>query len=117
MRLFLLVFFSLVQTVVYAQQSLYWAVYDKQKDKKITPAVWDLDLTVGCSTLLQYSEEFISPEYPLLDPQYEDDTFISNTTYQSDNPNIYSLFGQRINNLNQCKSNIYIINRKKVFIK
>ena len=193
-------------------KNMYWAVYDKQKDKKITPTVWDLDLTVGCSTLGQYSEDFLSPEYPLLDPfylvtrlkqtdynhfnqkvserykalrktdfnpdnlysryesyynilkqsgaaereeqrwsgdsdvygyeinfekeleyiknwinrriafldkhfQYEDDTFISNTTYQSDNPNIYSLFGQRINNLNQCKSNIYIINRKKVFIK
>ena len=205
-------FINILGAIDNTGKNMYWAVYDKQKDKKITPAVWDLDLTVGCSTLLQYSEEFISPEYPLLDPfylvtrlrqtdynhfnqkvserykalrktdfnpdnlysryesyynilkqsgaaereeqrwsgdsdvygyeinfekeleyiknwinrrisfldkhfQYEDDTFISNTTYQSDNPNIYSLFGQRINNLNQCKSNIYIINRKKVFIK
>ena len=51
-------------------KNMYWAVYDKQKDKKITPAVWDLDLTVGCSTLGQYSEDFLSPEYPLLDPFY-----------------------------------------------
>ena len=205
-------FINILGAIDNTGKNMYWAVYDKQKDKKITPAVWDLDLTMGCSTLEQYSEEFLSPEYPLLDPfylvtrlrqtdynhfnqkvserykalrktdfnpdnlysryesyynilkqsgaaereeqrwsgdsdvygheinfekeleyiknwinrriafldkhfQYEDDTFISNTTYQSDNPNIYSLFGQRINNLNQCKSNIYIINKKKVFIK
>ena len=190
-------------------KNMYWAVYDKQKDKKITPAVWDLDLTVGCSTLGQYSEDFLSPEYPLLDPfylvtrlkqtdynhfnqkvserykelrktyfnpdnlfsryesyynilkqcsaaqreeekwsgdsdvygheinfekeleyiknwinrrilfldkqfQYGDDTYISNTTYQSEKTIIYSLFGQRINNYNQLKNNIYIINGKKV---
>ena len=190
-------------------KNMYWAVYDKQKDKKITPAVWDLDLTVGCSTLGQYSEDFLSPEYPLLDPfylvtrlkqtdynhfnqkvserykelrktyfnpdnlfsryesyynilkqsgaaqreeekwsgdsdvygheinfekeleyiknwinrrilfldkqfQYGDDTYISNTTYQSEKTIIYSLFGQRINKYNQLKNNIYIINGKKV---
>jgi hypothetical protein len=190
-------------------KNMYWAVYDKQKDKKITPAVWDLDLTVGCSTLGQYSEDFLSPEYPLLDPfylvtrlkqtdynhfnqkvserykelrktyfnpdnlfsryesyynilkqsgaaqreeekwsgdsdvygheinfekeleyiknwinrrilfldkqfQYGDDTYISNTTYQSEKTIIYSLFGQRINNYNQLKNKIYIINGKKV---
>ncbi len=202
-------FINILGAIDNTGKNMYWAVYDKQKDKKITPAVWDLDLTVGCSTLEQYSEEFLSPEYPLLDPfylvtrlkqtdynhfnqkvserykelrktyfnpdnlisryesyyhilkqsgaaereeqkwsgdsdvyghdinfekelvyiknwinrrilfldkyfQYEDDTYISNTTYQSEKPIIYSLFGQRINNYNQLKSNIYIINGKKV---
>lgn len=63
-------FINILGAIDNTGKNMYWAVYDKQKDKKITPAVWDLDLTVGCSTLLQYSEEFISPEYPLLDPFY-----------------------------------------------
>lgn len=28
-------------------KNMYWAVYDKTKDKKLTPAVWDLDGTIG----------------------------------------------------------------------
>ncbi|MBO5579456.1 MAG: CotH kinase family protein [Prevotella sp.] len=28
-------------------KNIFWAVYDKEVDKKITPAVWDLDGTVG----------------------------------------------------------------------
>lgn len=204
-------FINLLGAIDNTGKNMYWAVYDKQKDKKITPAVWDLDLTVGCSTLEQYSQEFTSPEYPLLDPfylvtrlkqlnhnhfnqkilerykelrktyfnpenifsRYElyyqilkesgaaereeqkwsgdsdiygyeinfkkeldyiqnwinkriayldqeflyEDTYITNNKYQSDNPIIYTLFGQRINNSSQLKSNIYIVNGKKVFIK
>ena len=205
-------FINILGAIDNTGKNMYWAVYDKQEDKKITPAVWDLDLTVGCSTLEQYSKEFTSPEYPLLDPfrlitrlkqlnhnhfnqkilerykelrktyfnstnlfsryesyynilkqsgavereeqkwsgdsdiygheinfkkeldyiqswinkriayldkqfLYEDDTYIYNTTNQSDNPIIYLLFGQRINNSSHLKNNIYIVNRKKVFIK
>lgn len=205
-------FINILGAIDNTGKNMYWAVYDKLIDKKITPAVWDLDLTVGCSTLGQYNEEFLSPEYPLLDPfylvtrlkqtdyhyfnqkvserykelrktyfnpnnlfsryesyynilkqsnaalreqnkwsgdsdvygyeinfekeleyiknwinrrisfldkqfQYEDDTHISNITYQSKNLVVYSLLGQRINHLNQLKSNIYIVNGKKVFIK
>lgn len=61
-------FINILGAIDNTGKNMYWAVYDKQKDKKITPAVWDLDLTIGCSTLKQYSEEFISPEYPILDP-------------------------------------------------
>ena len=32
-------------------KNMYWAVYDKAEDKKITPAVWDLDATVGAKWL------------------------------------------------------------------
>lgn len=49
-------------------KNMYWAVYDQQTYKQITLAVWDLDLTVGSSTLEQYNKEFTSPEFPLLDP-------------------------------------------------
>ena len=28
-------------------KNMHWAVYDKTKDKKLTPAVWDLDGTIG----------------------------------------------------------------------
>ena len=46
---------------------MYWAVYDKEKDKKITPAVWDLDMTVGSVALEKYNKVFISPEYDMGD--------------------------------------------------
>ena len=42
-------------------KNMYWAVYDKAKDKKITPAVWDLDGTVGAKWL----GDWTSPEYDM----------------------------------------------------
>ena len=42
---------------------MYWAVYDQTKNKMITPAVWDLDISMGAKSALQYNEDFISPEY------------------------------------------------------
>ena len=44
-------------------KNMYWAVYDQTKDKKITPAVWDLDISMGAKSALQYDKDFISPEY------------------------------------------------------
>ncbi len=49
-------------------KNMYWAVYDKQTNKKVTLAVWDLDLTVGSPTLKQYNTDFASPTFPILDP-------------------------------------------------
>lgn len=40
-------------------KNMFWAVYDKTKDKKLTPAVWDLDATVGAKWLGDWS----SPEF------------------------------------------------------
>lgn len=205
-------FINILGAIDNTGKNMYWAVYDKQKVKKITLAVWDLDLTVGSSTLEQYNKEFLSPEYPILDPfylvtrlkntdynhfnkkvserykelrktyfnpdnliaryesyyyllkqsgaaqreeekwsgdsdvygheinfdkefeyiknwinrriafldkqfQYEEDTYIPNMIYKTENLFIYSLTGRRINYLNQLKGNIYIINGKKVLIK
>lgn len=42
-------------------KNMFWAVYDKTNNKKLTLAVWDLDLTVG-SVL---NKEWISPEYEI----------------------------------------------------
>lgn len=41
---------------------MYWAVYDKTESKKLTPAIWDLDATVG----QYYTDEPLHPEsvYP-----------------------------------------------------
>lgn len=61
-------FINLLGAIDNTGKNMYWAVYDKQKDKKITPAVWDLDLTVGSPTLEQYNIHFSSPEFPLLNP-------------------------------------------------
>ena len=48
-------------------KNMYWAVYDKEDNKKITPAVWDLDMTVGSVTLEKYNKKFSSPEYNMGD--------------------------------------------------
>ena len=44
-------------------KNMYWAVYDQQNDKKITPAVWDLDLTVGSKYLDFYNNGLSSPTF------------------------------------------------------
>lgn len=42
-------------------KNMYWAVYDKEQDKKLTLAVWDLDATVGSKWL----GEMANPEYDM----------------------------------------------------
>ena len=42
-------------------KNMYWAVYDKTTDKKLTLAVWDLDGTVGAKWL----GEWANPEYDM----------------------------------------------------
>lgn len=46
-------------------KNIYWATYDKNEDKKLTLAVWDLDATVG----QKWTDKFIagssSPEYDI----------------------------------------------------
>ena len=51
-------------------KNMFWAVYDQTKDKKITPAVWDLDITMGARSAEQYAKEFSSPEYNVGDIFY-----------------------------------------------
>lgn len=43
-------------------KNMFWAVYDKTSEKKLTLAVWDLDLTVGSAL----EKEWISPEYEII---------------------------------------------------
>lgn len=44
-------------------KNMYWAVYDKNKDKKLTLAVWDLDASVGQKWLEKYVSGASSAEY------------------------------------------------------
>lgn len=49
-------------------KNMFWAVYDKTKDKKLTPGVWDLDATVGqkwVSDHLKGTAGAYSPEYDM----------------------------------------------------
>ena len=49
-------------------KNMFWAVYDKTTDKKLTPAVWDLDGTVGqkwVSDHLKGTAGAYSPEYDM----------------------------------------------------
>ena len=41
------IFISIVNGLDNRGKNILWAVYDKQQDKKLTPAPWDLDCTVG----------------------------------------------------------------------
>ena len=45
-------------------KNMYWAVYDKTSDKRLTPAVWDLDLTIGSKFLDQYLVNATGPWAP-----------------------------------------------------
>lgn len=46
-------------------KNMYWAVYDKKKDKKLTLAVWDLDCTAGQRWVEHYLPGASSPGYNL----------------------------------------------------
>lgn len=48
-------------------KNMYWAVYDKTEDKKLTLAVWDLDATVGQRWTDKWMPNSSSPEYPFSD--------------------------------------------------
>jgi hypothetical protein len=51
-------------------KNMFWAVYDQTKNKMITPAVWDLDISMGARSAEQYNKDFISPEYDTGDVLY-----------------------------------------------
>lgn len=56
-------FVTLLNALDNEGKNMYWAVYDQTKNKMITPAVWDLDISMGAKSALQYNEDFISPEF------------------------------------------------------
>ena len=43
-------------------KNLFWAVYDKNEDKRLTPGMWDLDCTVGQKWFGRLEETFYSPD-------------------------------------------------------
>lgn len=57
-------FLEVTQAIDNRGKNLYWVVYDKAKDKKLTLAIWDLDATMGqnyeCGTPLH--PESVQPE-------------------------------------------------------
>lgn len=59
------IFINVLGAVDNVGKNMYWAIYDVTKSKKITPAVWDLDGTVGQRWLEQYAEIFSSPYYDM----------------------------------------------------
>lgn len=48
-------------------KNMYWAVYDKTQDKKLTIAVWDLDGSAGQRWIDQWIPYSSSPDYPFAD--------------------------------------------------
>lgn len=47
-------------------KNIVWAVYDKQTDRRLTPAVWDLDATVGQPWLKDINFSFTSPYFGIM---------------------------------------------------
>jgi hypothetical protein len=56
-------FVTLLNAIDNEGKNMYWAVYDQTKDKMITPAVWDLDISMGAKSAEQYNKNFSSPEF------------------------------------------------------
>ena len=54
-------FINVLNAIDNTGKNMYWAVYDEQNDKKITPAIWDLDLTVGSHYLEYYNKGLSLP--------------------------------------------------------
>ena len=48
-------------------KNMYWAVYDKTQDKKLTIAVWDLDGSAGQRWIDQWIPDSSTPDYPFTD--------------------------------------------------
>ena len=62
------VFLNVLNACDNVGKNMFWAVYDKAQDKKLTPAVWDLDLTTGSKMLDYYlpgTAGIYSPEYEM----------------------------------------------------
>lgn len=51
-------------------KNMYWAVYDQTKNKMITPAVWDLDISMGARSAEKYNKDYSSPKYDTGDVIY-----------------------------------------------
>ena len=60
-------FINILTAIDNTGKNMYWAVYDQQSDKKITPAVWDLDMTVGASSLGHIDQDFMATDFGILD--------------------------------------------------
>ena len=45
------IFLNTLNAIDNVGKNMFWAVYDKSEDKKLTPAVWDLDATTGAKWL------------------------------------------------------------------
>ena len=56
-------FVTLLNALDNRGKNMFWAVYDQTKNKKITPAVWDLDISMGARSAEKYNKDFSSSEY------------------------------------------------------
>ena len=53
------IFANVLNAIDICGKNLYWAVYDKEESRKITPVMWDLDCTVGQN----YVDSLPRPDY------------------------------------------------------
>lgn len=70
------VFMNIIAAVDnYSGKNMFWACYDKQADKKLTPIVWDLDCTIG----RYFNPDEMDPYY--LAPDTYDDIYWGNKLF------------------------------------
>ena len=58
-------FYNVLLALDNSAKNMVWAVYDKQTDRRLTPAVWDLDCTAGQRWVERFNPRYSSPTYPL----------------------------------------------------
>lgn len=62
-------FVNLLNAFDLCGKNIYWAVYDKQQSQMITPAMWDMDCTVGQNFVDDpLRPDYVAYDYPILDP-------------------------------------------------
>lgn len=76
-------------------KNLYWAVYDKQKSQKITPALWDMDSTVGQNI----TDDPLRPDYVAYDFAILNTTNIGIRLIETNADNYWQKLGNRYKEL------------------
>lgn len=92
------VFISAVNAMDNSGKNTYWAIYNKLEDKRLTPAVWDLDCTFG----QRWGGAFINAEEDVTSPYYvfDPDIWVAiRLFYLDEQKKLQNMMNQRYYNL------------------
>lgn len=55
-------FTTALQAIDNVGKNIYWAVHDQRLDQRLTPALWDMDVSMGLRTAERWNPDYSSPE-------------------------------------------------------